>query len=183
MGKEIDAKNSLIFDKRTDSLKASFGYLNEEGYFSDCENFSDYEEGTLTSILVADDVGYPYESMKHENFSYFIPKDKVVFKEETKIRPYKDIEEFKTETKKYFSIGDTLLIRERKTGCVSELLYSGYMVTACSYSAVECGNTVTNHRNKWYICLGAFLWTLEELTRLDFCINDTTDWFTFGVEE
>lgn len=187
--KKIDIEKSTVYgtnDKdnaiiRRDNVDL---WLGIKGYFSRYRDFRTYVEGNLDGFTRTDFMSIQEHSegyFESQWYDYFIPKDKTVFiLEPKKLRPYKTIEEFKTETKKFFSIGDILLIRERKTGCVSELLYCGYTVVVVGGPAVDCEDTVVE--TKEYIHLGSNLWTLEKLSNYDFCINDS-DWFAFGVEE
>lgn len=165
--KKIDTSKSIIFGREMNDLKASFEYLNKEGYFSDYENFSDYKEGILTAILVSDDVGFPYESTKHENFSYFIPKNNVVFSEEqaNKYRPFKNVEEFVSVTR-CGSLGSSILRYRHKSEHRERVM-------------VFIGYTDDNR-----VVLGG---TIHSLTNLfedyEYYDNDYQEWKPFGVEK
>ena len=83
--KKIDVNKSLIFSRNVEDLKNSLEYLYLGGYFSNSEDFSDYEEGTLDVVHVAKVSSSFYGFMRDGNihgFIYFIPKLKVVFVEE-----------------------------------------------------------------------------------------------------
>lgn len=99
--KKIDVSNSLIFGSKVEDIKNSLEYLNQEGYFSNSEDFSEYEEGYLDIVEVADFRFSPYSYIKNGDrlvFSYFIPKSEVAFVEEEPkkktLRPFKSIDEF-----------------------------------------------------------------------------------------
>lgn len=86
--KKIDASKSLIFSRNIEDLKNSLEYLGQEGYFSNCKDFSEYKEAELDMLRVgsvANLVLRPYIFVRDgfTNYvSYFIPKSKAVFVEE-----------------------------------------------------------------------------------------------------
>ena len=83
--KKIDVNKSLIFSRNIEDFKNSLEYLYLAGYFSNSEDFSEYEEATLDLVQVAkvasSHYGFMRDGTKHA-FKYFIPKSKVVFVEE-----------------------------------------------------------------------------------------------------
>ena len=83
--KKIDVNKSLIFSRNIEDLKNSLDYLYLGGYFSNSEDFSEYEEATLDVVHVAKSAssfyGFVHDGNVH-GFIYFIPKSKVVFIEE-----------------------------------------------------------------------------------------------------
>ena len=83
--KKIDVTKSLIFSINVEDFKNSLDYLYLLGYFSNSDEFSEYEEDTLDLVQVAKVASSYYAFMrdgtKHA-FKYFIPKSKVVFVEE-----------------------------------------------------------------------------------------------------
>ena len=112
---KIDVEKSLIFGSKVADLKKSLEYLNQVGYFSNSKDFSEYEEGKLDMVYVADFVFSPYELTYdgyNQIFSYFIPKSKAVFVEEKKktLRPFKSTNEFFEVTG--FKIGDLVQIKK-----------------------------------------------------------------------
>ena len=83
--KKIDTNNSLILSRNIKDLKKSLDYLYLGGYFSNSEDFLDYEEGTLDGVHAANFMHRAYECTHYGSnqfFSYFIPKSKAVFVEE-----------------------------------------------------------------------------------------------------
>ena len=170
--KKIDVKNSLMFDNQIDNLRAAIEYLTEEGYFSDHESFHDYKEGTLISILVADITPLPYEN-EHDNqsYRYFIPKDKVVFIEPKKLRPFKNVEEFSSALN--IVVGHSA-IRYRRKGTTHELVmvFSGYT------------NGYRKDINEESVVLGASFHSLTNLFEdYEYYDNDNSKWKPFGIEE
>lgn len=114
--KKIDASKSLIFSRNVEDFQKSLGYLNEDGYFSNSKDFSEYEEGKLDGVHASNFMFRPYEFTRdgdNQFFSYFIPKLKVVFVEEEpkkkKLRPFKSTNEFFDATG--FKIGDVVQIQ------------------------------------------------------------------------
>ena len=118
--KKIDANNSLIFGSKVEDVKNSLEYLGQEGYFSNCKEFSEYKEAKLDVVRVsnvADFVFNPYTYIYdgfRYSFSYFIPKSKVVFVEEEPkkktSRAFKSIDEFFNVTG--FKIGEVVEIKK-----------------------------------------------------------------------
>ena len=83
--KKIDANKSLIFSRNIEDFQNSLEYLYLGGYFSNSEDFSEYEEATLDVVQVAKSASSFYGFMREgnvHNFIYFIPKLKAVFVEE-----------------------------------------------------------------------------------------------------
>ena len=85
--KKIDINKSLIFGSKVEDVKNALEYLDQEGYFSNSKDFSEYEDGELDIVLVtkANFVFSPYKVMRdgfRYSFGYFIPKSKAVFVEE-----------------------------------------------------------------------------------------------------
>ena len=114
--KKIDTSNSLIFGSKLDDLKNSLEHLDQEGYFSNSKDFSEYTEGYLDVVEVADFVfspyAYIYDGDRHV-FEYFIPKSEAVFVEEEPekkgLRPFESREEFFKVTG--FKVGDIVQIK------------------------------------------------------------------------
>lgn len=83
--KKIDVNKSLIFSRNIEDFQKSLEYLYLGGYFSNGEDFSEYEEATLEVVHVAKVAssfyGFLRDGTSHA-FKYFIPKLKVVFVEE-----------------------------------------------------------------------------------------------------
>ena len=83
--KKIDTTKSLIFSRNVEDLQKSLEYLYLSGYFSNSEDFSEYEEATLDVVHVAKFASTYYAFMRDGNvhsFFYFIPTIKAVFVEE-----------------------------------------------------------------------------------------------------
>ena len=83
--KKIDTSKSLIFSRNVEDLKKSLDYLYHDGYCSNSEDFSEYEEGTLDGVHASNFMFRSYELTQNgynQFFSYFIPKSKAVFVEE-----------------------------------------------------------------------------------------------------
>ena len=86
--KKIDINKSLIFGREYEDIKNSLEYLNQEGYFSNRKDFSEYKEAELNLVEVSNIANFmfsPFKFMRdgfRYSFSYFIPKSKAVFVEE-----------------------------------------------------------------------------------------------------
>ena len=98
---KIDVEKSIIyrFDDKNDLSEAVLT-LGEKGYFSDNEDFSNYVTGTLARVICwFDQAEFTFSCRDEETsdvYRYFIPENKVVFKEEKKktLRQFESIEEF-----------------------------------------------------------------------------------------
>ena len=116
--KKIDVSKSLIFGRKVKDIKNSLEYLDQEGYFSNSKDFSEYKEAKLDIVRVCNIANYafnPYTFVRdgfRYSFSYFIPKSEVVFEEEKKktLRQFKSAEEFFTTTG--FKVGDIVQIKK-----------------------------------------------------------------------
>ena len=177
--KKIDTSNSLIFGRKNEDVKNSLEYLDQECYFSNSKDFSEYEEGELDIVHVANfaNVVYrPYTSISDgdgHSFNYFIPKSKAVFIEEEPkkktLRPFKSLEEFFNVTG--FKVGDIVQIKNF-AGCTFEetTIITGFRV----YTDEEC------HRMD--VIFGGSARPLDELFKhYKYFING--EWLPFGVEE
>lgn len=170
--KKINTSSSLIFSKNLDDAKDSLEYLGQEGYFSNSKDFSDYTEGKLDVVEVADFGFRPYAFINDGDrhvFSYFIPKSEVVFAGEPILRPFKSLEEFFTTTG--FKVGDIVQIKRFGNLNYEEtaILTSIRLYTDGAYRRVE-------------ICFGSTARSLSDLFK---CCKyfKNNEWLPFGVEE
>ena len=132
--KKIDVSKSLIFSRNVEDLKNSLEYISQAGYFSNGDNFSEYEEAKLDVVQVAKFVSSIYGFFcffKIHGFSYFIPKSKAVFIEEEpkqkKLRQFKSIDEFFNVTG--FKVGDVVQIKKFGNYPYNETsIFSGFRV-------------------------------------------------------
>lgn len=117
--KKIDVSKSLIFGSKVEDVKNSLKYLDQEGYFSNSKDFSEYKEADLDIVRVSNvtNLFNPYTFVRdgfRYAFSYFIPKSEVVFaEEETKkktLRQFKSTDEFFEVTG--FKVGDIVQIKK-----------------------------------------------------------------------
>lgn len=170
--KKIDASKSLIFSSKLDDIKNSLEYINQVGYFSNSKDFSNYEEGKLEFVEVANFVFSSYGFMcdgDRQVFIYFIPKSKAVFIEEEptqkKLRQFKSIDEFFNITG--FKIGEVVQIKN----------FGNY-----PYTEKSIVNGFRVYKYETYIVFGAGSRSLDELfTHFKFYKNEK--WYRFGVEE
>lgn len=171
--KKINVDKSLVFDRRMESLKASLGYINQEGYFSEYDDFSEYKEGTLASVLISDNVGHPYENgVNVYNYHYFIPKRNVVFEDDEPIkyyRSFKTIGEFLTNVglKDESEKVQFLEFRSMASGDVYNITYNGY--------EIDKFGTV-------YVHLGSHIFSLQELYQYHEYALNSFEWLPFGIE-
>ena len=170
--KKIDVNKSLIFSRNIEDLKNSLDYLYLGGYFSNSDDFSEYEEATLDIVQVAKSAssiyGFVREGSVH-GFIYFIPKAKAVFVEEEPekktLRPFKSIDEFFNFTG--FKIGDVVQIKN----------FVGY-----KYEEKSVINGFRVYTNETYVIFGAGSRSFDELlSHLKYYKNGT--WWRVGVEE
>ena len=174
--KKIDASKSLIFSRNIEDLKKSLEYLNQKGYFSNSDDFSEYEEATLEFVQVAKVSSSFYGFMRDgnvHNFIYFIPKLKAVFVEEEpnqkKLRPFKSMDEFFNVTG--FKIGDVVKIKK----------FGNYTYDEKSiFSGVRVYIDEEFHRKD--AIFGASTHSFDELFK-HFKYYKNGKWCRFGIEE
>ena len=176
--KKIDVSKSLIFGSAFEDMKNSLEYLDQEGYFSNSKQFSEYKEADLEIVRVSNFANFvfnPYAFIRdgiRYSFSHFIPKSEVVFVEEEpkkELRPFKTIDEFFNVTG--FKIGDVVRIKNF-AGCTfdEKTIITGFRV----YTDEEF------HRKD--VIFGSSARPLDELFKHYKYYKDG-DWFRFGVEE
>ena len=172
--KKIDINKSLIFSQNIEDLKKSFDYLYLLGYFSNSEDFSKYEEGTLDGVHASNFMFRPYEfthNGSNKFSSYFIPKSKAVFVEEKKktLRQFKSIDEFFNVTG--FKIGEVVHIKR---------------FANCSYEETSIINGFRVYTDDEFhridVIFGSGSRTLGELFKY-YMYYKNSKWLRFGVEE
>ena len=174
--KKIDVSKSLIFSRNIEDFQNSLEYLNLSGYFSNSDDFSEYEEATLEFVQVAKVSSSFYGFMRDgnvHNFIYFIPKLKAVFVEEEpnqkKLRPFKSMDEFFNVTG--FKIGDVVKIKK----------FGNYTYDERSiFSGVRVYIDEEFHRKD--AIFGASTHSFDELFK-HFKYLKNNEWHRFGVEE
>ena len=174
--KKIDVNKSLIFSRNIEDLKNSLEYLYLGGYFSNSEDFSEYEEATLDIVQVAKSASSIYGFVRDGNvhgFIYFIPKLKAVFVEEEPekktLRPFNSIDEFFNVTG--FEIGDVVQIKK----------FGNYTYDERSiFSGVRVYIDEEFHRKD--AIFGASTHSFDELFK-HFKYLKNNEWCRFGVEE
>lgn len=174
--KKIDTSNSLIFGSKVEDIKNSLEYLNQEGYFSNSEDFSEYKEAKLAIVRVCNIANYvfnPYTYVRdgfRYSFNYFTPKSKVAFVEEEpkkkELRPFKSLEEFFNVTG--FKVGDIVQIKR-----FSDSIYETAMLTCI---------IVSEKFHRIYVIFGASARSFDELFK-HYKYFKNGDWKRFGVEE
>lgn len=164
--KKIDTKKSLILgirEKDTEGLG-----LGTHGYFSRYRDFRNYVEGNLDGFTRTEFMSIQEHSEGHfesQWYDYFIPTYRVVFVEEKKYRPFKDLKEFINTTG--YEISDIVTFRRKRDSSTEyNVLFFGHLLVK--------GITV--------ICLGSGCYSFEELLR-DFLYYKDGVWLPFGVEE
>ena len=86
--KKIDVSKSLVFGSTVEDVKNSLEHLDQEGYFSNSKQFSEYKEAELDIVRVSNFANFVFNPYTYicdgfrYSFSYFIPKSKAVFVEE-----------------------------------------------------------------------------------------------------
>lgn len=178
--KKIDISNSLIFGRKVEDIKNSLEYLDQEGYFSNSKDFSEYKEADLNIVRVCNIANFAFNpyTFVHDgfrySFSYFIPKSEVVFVEEEpkkkELRPFKTLEEFFNVTG--FKVGDIVQIKR-----FGNLNYEETAIlTSIRYY------TVDEKFHRIEIFFGSCARSLSELFK---CCKyfKNGEWKPFGVEE
>ena len=177
--KKIDVSKSLVFGSTVEDVKNSLEHLDQEGYFSNSKDFSEYKEADLDIIRVSNFANFVFNPYTYicdgfrYSFSYFIPKSKAVFVEEEPkkktLRPFKSIDEFFEVTG--FKIDDIVQVKNF-TGCTFEetSLITGFRV----YTDEEY------HRMD--VIFGGSARPLSDLFK-HFKYYKNGEWLPFGVEE
>lgn len=178
MNKPLDLSKVKVYSNTKEDVIKAISLIGQDIYMSDDENFSDCVKGELLAVRYGKDstiVKFPflcgiYGIERCAHYKYFILEKDAKFKDETSYRKFNSIDEFEYVTQNNFSMGDSIIIRNKETHNESELVYGGYFV---------------NDQSEVFICLGAFIFTLEELFKgYEFHINDDLEeWCPFGVEE
>ena len=170
--KKIDVNKSLIFSRNIEDFQKSLKYLHLGGYFSNSEDFSEYEEAELDVVQVAKFSSSFYGFMCEGNvhgFIYFIPKLKAAFVEEEHekktLRPFNSIDEFFNVTG--FKIGEVVQIKN----------FAGY-----KYTEKSILNGFRVYTNETYAIFGSSSRSLDELF-MHFKYYKNGEWLRFGVEE
>ena len=173
--KKIDVSKSLIFSSKVEDVKNSLEHLDQEGYFSNSDDFSECEEAKLDVVRVSNVANFvfnPYVFIRDDfrySFSYFISKSKVVCVEEEPekktLRPFKSVEEFYAETG--FTIGEVVKIKN----------FVGY-----KYEETSIMNGFRVYTNETYIIFGSGSRSFDELF-VHFKYYKNGKWCRFGVEE
>lgn len=175
MKQPLDLSRVKVYtNTKEDAIKA-LSLVGEEVYMSNEDDFGLYTRGKLIGVRYAGDCAYsdqPYlcGSMLGSHYRYIILCKDAKFKGETSYRKFNSIDEFEFVTQNHFSMGESVMIRNKKTLNESELVYSGYFV---------------NDQYEILICLGAFAFTFDELFKgYDFHINSCfEEWHPFGIKE
>lgn len=181
--KKIDISNSLIFGRKVEDIKNSLEYLDQEGYFSNSKDFSEYKEADLNIVRVCNIANFAFNpyTFVHDgfrySFSYFIPKSEVVFVEEEpkkkELRPFKSLEEFFTTTG--FKVGD--IVQIQKFGNLT-YIYEETAILTCIrlYNMNERFHGIE-------ISFGPNAYSLDELFNKHYKYFKNGEWLRFGVEE
>ena len=173
--KKIDVSKSLIFSRNAEDLKNSIDYLYQCGYFSNSEDFSEYQEGNLDGVHASNFMLRPYEircNGDNQFFSYFIPESKAAFKQEPKkktLRAFKSTKEFFNTTG--FNIGEVVHIKKFTKYIYEE---TSNLNGVRAYTDEEF--------NEIHLIFGSSSHSLDELFK-HFMYYKNGEWLRFGVEE
>lgn len=171
--KKIDINKSTVrkFNSRYD-LSNGMLDLGQQGYFSDTEDFAEYEHGTLIEVMGNVNARtYPFVkdgNISDSCFKYFIPANLVVFKEEPKekkYRPFMYLDELP------FNIGDVVIYRGKQ--CCSE----------CKGIVTEIEYQNNDDCELDNIIIGGINGTPQELFDHYELLDDNCQYRPFGVEE
>lgn len=163
---------SKVYDSQNDDFTGVV--IGERGCFSNDKDFKEYNIYELFGVVTTSI--YPYLANTGDgarnSYMYYIPLNKANFEEvdvEPSYRKLKSIDEFEAITQNHFGMGEPVIIRDTNTLNESELIYGGYFIT---------------DENKIFICLGAYIWSFDELFEYEFHINNSIEeWKCFGVKE
>ena len=143
-------------------------YINSKGYFTDFyENFNDLRKVFYGTCVDIDNISaFSYRlsnSERKESYKFFLPEKYVKEeKEEKKLRPFKNVLEFCSNTDCEMIGSHCITIRSKDSKHKAVLLYTGF-----------CDDSVH---------LGGYVLTLESLfDHYEFLCKG--NWMPFGVEE
>lgn len=166
--KKIDVKKSTIFGVNEDNNNLKLGI---RGYFSHYSNFETYTEGELEGFTYSKYMTTeedPDGDYGEQWYDFFIPEDKVVFKEEEKtkkLRPYKVIEEFPV------GIGSVLTYRSKDNPSTQILTIIQAIATTGDDKLV-------------YVYMDGLRFTPLDLFKdYEYLNNKGDEWLPFGVED
>lgn len=167
--KKIDVKKSTIFSVYEDDTDLKLGI---RGYFSHYSNFETYTEGELEGFTYSEYMTTeqdPDGDYGRQWYDYFIPKDKVVFKEEKekpkKLRPYKTREEFPV------GIGSVLTYRSKDNPSTQ------------IFTIIQAIATTEDDKLVYVYMDGVHLTPLHLLKDYEYLNVTGDEWLPFGVEE
>lgn len=124
MKKKIDIDKSIIYKSISiRDLAEATHYLEQNGYFSDTEDFSEYHYGELNEIYVSYHHEYAFFGIGNDfetSFKYFIPEENVYF--EIVKRPYCFIDELP------FKLGDAIDLRSIRDNSITTYMFMGYSI-------------------------------------------------------
>lgn len=171
--KKIDVEKSTIFGvNEDDNNKLKLGI---RGYFSNCSNFETYTEGKLDGFTYSQYMTTEqdlYGDYINQWCDYFIPEDKVVFKEEKKpkkLRPFKSIEEFYNKTG--FNIGQIVQIKRLGNYTYEETsIFNSFRINISKEEEITS------------VIFGSCPHPFEELFR-NFRYLKNSEWLSFGIKE
>ena len=169
MCRKLDLRNVRIYANTKDDITDAINLVGEEVYLSDWADFRGYDKGNLLEVKYAHGVLYPFlGGYEVRPYKYFILCKDAKFKEEEtpkKLRPFKDVEEFRTTIG--CAIGNVITYKKKDSDAEYTVLFNGY---------------VRVNGNVLGIYLGRRSYTLEEL-RNDYLYLCADEWKPFGVEE
>lgn len=169
MNKQLDLSGVRIYKSEKQDIIDSMDLIDQECYMSQDENFKDYYKLNLVGIKYAKCFRCTFigeaEDGEAGSYRYFILAKDAKFKEEPKIRPFKDIEEFRRTLG--WAVGDTITYKKKDRDTEYSMLFSGYALA-------KDGDVL--------IYLGAKYYVLKELCD-DYLYYRNGEWKPFGVEE
>ena len=123
MKKKIDTFNSIIYKSDLNDIPEAIPYIEQNGYFSDTEDFSTYHYGELNEVYASYHHEYAYFGIGNDfqtAFKYFAPESSIVFVKDK--RPYCFIDELP------FKLGDEVELRSISTKRINRYKFVGYSV-------------------------------------------------------
>lgn len=168
---KLDLENVRIYSNTKAGIIDAMDLIGQDVYMSDDENFEDYYKYKLVGVKVIDDycrfLGNEGKETYTFAYKHFILVKDVKFKEEKekKLRPFKDIEEFRR--KIGCAVGNVITYKKKNSGIEYSVLFHGY---------ARINDNVAG------IYLGRRSYTLKEL-RDNYHYYNAGEWLPFGVEE
>lgn len=171
---KLDLSTTRIFGECDEDIFEAMSLIGQEVYMSDDEDFESYQKLVLSGARKVKDSSLCYVGRTDDEidfcYKHFILAEYAVFvkevKKEKKLRPFKDLKEFRCATGR--GIGDIVTFKRKDSATEYNLLFSGY----------------SQRNDAFLLYIGQGSYSFEELMNDYLYYNGNyNEWRPFGVEE